>query len=151
MLLQVLANEVEQRCDICGAQRRVAMEALSAGIEFGEPPEPMDPNVIALPLCSECGAREFVRRVGSAEPGAAPGGVDDVADHRRGLNALHAALVAAGRMGSSFGEWFATESLATECAKIPWTFAGEPVPIVGVRAASEVAFEDFVANRRGGG
>jgi len=151
MLLLLLADEIEQRCDFCGARRRLPLGALQVGIESGDPPAPTNPHAIALPACTDCGAGEFLQRVDSGQPGAAPGGVDDAAEHRRAVNALHAALLAAGNVGAGFREWFATESLATERAEIPWTFPGEPVPIAGRADVAESEFAIFIAARRGGG
>ena len=74
-----------------------------------------------------------------------------MAEHRRAVNALHAALVTAGSVAAGFSDWFAIESIATERAKIPWVFPGEPVAIVGRVDDAETAFARFIASRRGGG
>jgi hypothetical protein len=149
MLLQLLPSELEQRCDICGAQRMLPWNTLRAGIELGDPPEAMTPDVIAMPPCADCRAQEFLNRVGSDEPGAAPGGVDDVAEHRRAVNALHSMLVAAGLTAPTLHEWFATETKLTERADVPWKFEGQPVAIVGRNPRSEDGFAAFLASKNG--
>jgi len=143
MLLQLLATEIEQRCDVCGARRRLALDALQAGVEDGDPPEPVDPNVIVLPPCTGCGAQEFLNRVTTAPRDA----LDDGAEHRRAVNAVHAALVGAGRVAPAMRDYFATENLDTERARVPWSFPGEPVPIVGRPDPVSIAFAEFVARR----
>lgn len=119
MLLQVLKDSIEQRCDVCNARRELMLESLEAGVALDDPPTPMNPNIIALPSCPHCGSREFLQRVASTDPSE----VTETADHRRGVNALHAALVAAGRTAAGLRDWIARETSVADEAVIPWTFA----------------------------
>lgn len=147
MIIQADADKIEQRCGGCGAQRRIALASLVAGIEIGDPPEPADPNIIALPVCPHCGATEFLNRVTSAPMG----GVDDAAQHRRAVNAVHAALVAATRVPPSLREYFAAEAVEIEQASLPWSFTGELAPIPDALDPAARAFAEFLAGRSQGG
>lgn len=146
MLLRVTIEEIEQRCDACGSRRTLPLAALRAGVEHGD--QPMDPSVIALPVCPHCDAREFVMRVLASPQAGAPRSA--TTEHRRGVNALHHALVAAGRVAPSLADYFAGESLAFERAELPWAFTGDPAPIRRPDPAT-LAFSQFLAARNGGG
>ena len=63
MLLRVETTNVDQRCDYCGANHNILWTALRAGVETSDPATPLDPNVIELPTCSDCGSKEFLVRV----------------------------------------------------------------------------------------
>lgn len=119
MLLKVMHDSIVQRCDACGARRELTCASLEAGVAFGDPPTPMSPDIIALPACSSCGAREFLQRVASTDPAE----VSETAEHRRGVNALHAALVAAGRTAPGIRELIAKGIRAADTAVIPWSFS----------------------------
>jgi len=147
MLLKVMSDSIQQRCDACGAERALEHTSLQVGFVHGDPPVPMDPNVIALPSCTDCGASEFLNRVAATDPDE----VTDTADHRRGVNALHAALVAAGRAAPGLSEWFASESIDTDKGETPWSFAGIPAAVSGAPDAAVVAFAQYAASREEGG
>lgn len=146
MLLQVTSTNLEQRCDVCGARRLVAFTDILAGLEGGDPPEPLDPNIIALPVCTDCGAREFLNRVPASEPSASR----DAGEHRRAVNALHEALIEAGRASPTLEAYFATETLEVERAELPWSATFEPRPLAQLTDPSGRMFADYVAARRGG-
>lgn len=130
MLLSVDTHELEHRCDACGAVRRIALASLSAGVESGAA-RPGSPDIVALPACAGCGAREFWRRLARwSDHRESP-----AASHKRAVNGLHAALVAAGRVAASLREHFAGETVSTERAELPWSYPGEPPPIVARRRA----------------
>jgi hypothetical protein len=146
MLLQVAPSSLVQRCDFCGEQRTVGFDEIVAGLEAGDPPEPLDPNIVTLPACAECGAKEFLNRVASSEPSA---GVDAF-EHRRAVNAVHAALVAGGRTAPTLTEYFATEAIDTEVVPLPWSLSFSPRPIVGAMDPATAAFLAYLAARQGG-
>jgi hypothetical protein len=141
MLLRIEIAEIEQRCDYCGATRTLPLNEIQAGVEAADPPSPLDPNVIGLPVCSACGSKEFLIRVARIASGA------DAAtlDHHRGVNALHAALVKSGRIAPTLVAYFATESVSFDVAGIPWVFAHEPVPPVSATAIPDPAVAAFAA------
>lgn len=132
MLLEVSVTHVTHRCDFCGASRSLAHADLVAGVVAGETPTPTDPNIIVLPACGECGAQEFLNRV----PAVDRGGGRLARAHRSGVNALHAALVDAGRIAPSLAAVFASDTAAYDRAELPWAFPGEPRSIVGRRDGS---------------
>lgn len=146
MLLYVSLKTVTQRCDVCGTAHHVAFHSLCAGLACGDPPVPRDPNIIALPTCPTCGAREFLNRVVVPATTASM----DTADHRRGVNALHAALVAAGSTAPGLRDWFAQEHITTDTANIPWSFAGTPPRPSGPPNPTRVAFAQYAAHYQGG-
>jgi len=115
-----------------------------------DPPSPLDPNVIGLPVCSGCGSKEFLIRVAASADGADPATLA----HRRGVNALHAALVASGRVAPTLVRYYPTESIEFEVVAIPWAFEHEPVPpvLASTRVDPTVAtFAAFLeANKDGG-
>lgn len=141
MLLRIEAISVHQRCDYCGANHTIAWDEIHAGVENADPPSPLDPNPIGLPVCLGCGSKEFLIRVASSADGA------DAAtlDHRRGVNALHAALVASGRVAPTLVGYFATESIELDMVAIPWAFAHEPVPAVLATATVDPSVATFAA------
>lgn len=143
MLLSVSPTGIEQRCDACGARHSIPIDQLRAGVEIGDPPQPADPNIIALPACSACGGREFLNRVAASDPG----GGDHVREHRRGVNALHAVLVERGLLPETLRDHFAREQLDTERGALPWTFPFEPLAVV---AAAPAALARFLAGDQGG-
>ncbi|MFV8750206.1 hypothetical protein ACNOYE_06620 [Nannocystaceae bacterium ST9] len=115
MLTNISVESIHQRCDACGATRELPRAGLRVGVE-----SPRDPNIIELPHCHQCGSREFLNRVVGTDPRES----SDGAEHRRAVNALHAALVAAGQAAPSLVEWFAREAIVADVAVIPWTFSG---------------------------
>ncbi len=124
MLLLVETGSAEQRCDVCGTRRSISWTQLRAGVEAGDPPTPLDPNIIAVPACPTCGSSEYLNRVAGAGGRPSPAALD----HRRGVNALHAALVAAGRVPSTLAAYFADERVDLDAAPLPWRFEHTPLP-----------------------
>ena len=148
MLVEVHPTQLVQRCDFCGTQRSIAFDDLVAGVQDGDPPEPINPDIVVLPECTQCGAKEFLSRVQSSEPAGGP----DVLEHRRAVNTVHATLVASGRVASTLAPYFATEAIDTEVTDLPWAFPFEPRPIVGQPTDPvATAFAAFLASRQGGG
>jgi hypothetical protein len=145
MLLQLTPTNLRQRCDHCGETPTISFGDIVAGIEAGEPPEPIDPNIIRMPECAGCGSVEFLNRVAASEPTTGP----HAEEHRRAVNALHAALVAAGRAAATIAAYFAAESLETEKVDIPWSASFEPKPITAVQDSAAESFAAFVAAHRG--
>jgi hypothetical protein len=94
-ILELLENDVDQQCSTCQRVRRLPRVDLEVGVEIA--PGIIDLSIVALPVCSGCGAREFLVRTGDEalpQAGAAtgPGG------HRALVHALHASLVRAERV-----------------------------------------------------
>ena len=146
MLLKVSSHAIVQRCDSCGAERQLPYTSLQAGIALGDLPVAGDPNMMALSACPDCGAKEFFNRVAATDPGE----TSDTADHRRGVNALHAALVAAGRAAPGLQDGFANESIDTDKADIPWSFSGAPPALSGWRDPNRIAVTEGAASPKGG-
>lgn len=123
MLLRIDNGSATQRCDVCGMQHQIAWTALRAGVESEDPPTPLDPNVIRMPQCPGCSSTEFLIRVTRSDDSP------DVPtlDHRRGVNALHAALVESGSVVSTLSQYFQSEVIASDRAPLPWAFAHEPI------------------------
>ncbi|MEZ4449671.1 MAG: hypothetical protein R3B09_09335 [Nannocystaceae bacterium] len=146
MLLRVSEEEIQQRCDACGAERAIPLTTLRAGVEVGDPPQPMNPSIIALPGCPTCDAREFLVRVAGATGAGRPA----LTGHAQGVNALHHALVAAGQVAPTLGDDFDGEATFDRAA-LPWVHAGERPPIVGRPGAAELERSRLLAARRAGG
>lgn len=124
MLVHIEIGAAEQRCDVCGSRRSIPWTALRAGVEAIDPPAPLDPNIIALPACPICGSAEYLNRVAGTGGRPSPAALD----HRRAVNALHAALVAAGRVPLTLAAYFAAERVDVDAAPLPWTFEHTPLP-----------------------
>lgn len=59
---QLRNDSIAQRCAKCGADRNINYSDLELGIEIDSEADVRDNNVIALPPCGECGAKEFLLR-----------------------------------------------------------------------------------------
>lgn len=79
MITRIEAAQITQECENCKAVivHLVAVLSIGAG---------GDPNMIALPPCSNCAAQEFLNRT-----------VDNDGKHAEAVNSLHATLAAAAK------------------------------------------------------
>lgn len=91
---EILDAEFEQECEVCGAVRRIPEDDVTVGIEQDGQ---LDPKVVALPACSNCGSREFLIRSADDEPEhPSPGSFGH--RHRLMVDVLHTRLVKRGRV-----------------------------------------------------
>jgi len=91
---EILDTEFEQECDSCGAIRTIADGDVTVGIEReGQ----VDPKVIPLPPCQNCGATEFLLRSADDEKEhSSPGCFGH--RHRLMVDVLHTKLVKLGQV-----------------------------------------------------
>jgi hypothetical protein len=88
---EVTASELVQACVVCGAQHRLPLASLEAGVGEGTRRQE---GAVALPPCAQCGALEFLFRSPAGEPShPQPGSPGHL--HRLLVDTLHARLVAA--------------------------------------------------------
>jgi len=59
---QIRNDSITQRCAKCGADRNIIFSELELGANIDPEAGIKDSNVIALPPCDECGAKEFLLR-----------------------------------------------------------------------------------------
>jgi hypothetical protein len=91
---EILDTEFEQECEVCGYVRRIPDIDVTVGIERGEQ---LDANVVPLPACTNCGAREYLIRSADDEPDyPTPGSFGH--RHRLIVDVLHSRLVQQGRV-----------------------------------------------------
>ncbi len=94
-ILELHDNDVDQQCSACQRVRRLPHADLEVGLQIA--PGVFDLSIVALPVCSGCGAREFLMR--TADEALPPPRVEGFPDRHRALvHALHAALVRAERV-----------------------------------------------------
>jgi hypothetical protein len=94
-ITELKPNRIEQRCAACEATRELPLTDLTAGIQRGEQ---VDPLLIGLPACPDCGAREFLIRSPARDDltRITPGSYGHL--HRLLVDRLHRDLVTAGRI-----------------------------------------------------
>lgn len=111
MITKITPTKVHQKCDICGADRKVDIADLVAGVGS-------DPNIIRMPDCT-CGAVEHLGRSWDHDPGA-----HEWANTRRRVNRLHAMLVSGGRAHAAHSARFVEEATT---ARVPPDMDPEPI------------------------
>ena len=91
---EIFESEFEQECESCGAVRNVADSDVQVGVEHeGQ----LDTKIVSLPVCPNCGAREYLLRSADNEPEhPSPGSFGH--RHRLMVDVLHSKLVKEGRV-----------------------------------------------------
>lgn len=88
---ELTAAELVQACVVCGAQNRLPLATLRAGLGEGKERQA---GTVALPPCGQCSAVEFLLRSPESEPPhPVPGSPGHL--HRLLVDAVHARLIAA--------------------------------------------------------
>jgi len=95
---QLKNNSITQRCAKCGEDRDVTYLEIELGVEIDSEAGFKDTNVIALPPCEKCGAKEFLLRNWdkSNEPETSTRLL-----HRRAVNSLAKSLKKKGRINAA--------------------------------------------------
>ena len=102
MSIKQLKNDsMTQGCAKCGAERDISYSDLELGIEVDSEAGFKDTNVIALPPCDECGAKEFLLRTWdkSSDPGTSTRLL-----HRKAVNTLAKNFKEMGRINAACKE-----------------------------------------------
>jgi len=90
---EIRADDLDQECIKCGRVVAVPFTAIAAGVSReGQ----VNPNVVAMPVCTACGAAEFLLRSPNDEEHPAQGSYGH--KHRLLVDKLHAKLVQRGRL-----------------------------------------------------
>lgn len=113
-ILDVPLQCLVKHCAACGAVQSVPLDSLKLGTES-------DRNLIELPGCA-CGAQEYLNRTFDSAP-------EELADHRKKVNALAVALRSSGRVHPKHADAVRAETAAP--AQVG-DLVGPVAPIVGL-------------------
>lgn len=91
---EVTNAELLQRCAKCGAENRIALDALEVGLTRDDH---VDARIVCLPACPRCRSTEFLLRSPDDEPAHAAGGSFGHL-HRMLVDHVHAELVTRARV-----------------------------------------------------
>jgi len=103
---QLRNDSITQRCAKCGAERDIKCSEVELGVEIDFEAGFKDSNVVALPPCEKCGAKEFLLRNWdkSNEPDTSGRLL-----HRKAVNRMAQYLKEMGRINSACVEEISVE------------------------------------------